>query len=258
MTTSASIDFTKFRYLNIGGGNFNQREDGWLNLDYPFEAMEKKRDFTNIDIAFNLMEGETLPISDNSLDVVYTEHAMEHLPEKTVRFIFSEAHRVLKNDGVFRVSVPDAAKCWNALVNEDFTLEEYPSCWRPKGAANSKSMCFLDAVCTPLRRIINEDEFKTIVGGSGFYNAMHKIYEALEVRLDMTAEIQSKRPGDHLSWWDHVTLSSCLSHAGFYGIIGPMGCRESRHEALRADYIDRTQHKWSIRVEGVKHERFSG
>ncbi len=48
-----------------------------------------------------------LPVGDKSADVVYTSHMVEHLYyEDLVRFL-NESYRVLKDDGVLRIALPD-------------------------------------------------------------------------------------------------------------------------------------------------------
>ena len=49
----------------------------------------------------------SLPFSDHSVDVVYTSHMMEHLPKEKLPELFREVLRVLKQDGFFRIALPD-------------------------------------------------------------------------------------------------------------------------------------------------------
>lgn len=47
------------------------------------------------------------PFSDNSVDLVYACHCLEHLPFAQIPRVLKEWHRVLKPGGILRVSVPD-------------------------------------------------------------------------------------------------------------------------------------------------------
>ncbi|MEE3329680.1 MAG: methyltransferase domain-containing protein [Myxococcota bacterium] len=70
---------------------------GWVNLDaYPCEG---------ISLEFDL-QGE-LPLADNSVRWIFTEHVLEHIDRKRIGGIFSEFHRVLALGGVARILVPD-------------------------------------------------------------------------------------------------------------------------------------------------------
>ena len=47
---------------------------------------------------------------------------MEHLTQDATNVVFAETKRVLKNNGVFRISVPDADLAYNALKNNDVSF----------------------------------------------------------------------------------------------------------------------------------------
>ncbi len=81
--------------LHVGCGS--RRFPGWINLD-----MNPKGDLT-----LDLREG--LPFSEGSVDLVYTEHAMEHFyREDDAPFLLQECLRTLRPGGVIRITVPDA------------------------------------------------------------------------------------------------------------------------------------------------------
>lgn len=48
-----------------------------------------------------------IPLPDGSTDVVYSSHMLEHLSKAQAQAFLREARRVLKPEGVLRVSVPD-------------------------------------------------------------------------------------------------------------------------------------------------------
>jgi hypothetical protein len=80
--------------LNIGGGpKWNHK--GWLNLDatapMPF-IFEKHNEF---------------PLKDNSQEIVYSSHALEHLPEAVVDYVLKESHRVLGDYKDLVIKIPD-------------------------------------------------------------------------------------------------------------------------------------------------------
>lgn len=70
-------------------------------------------DWTNVDfistgegvIAHDLEKG--IPFEDNSFDVVYHSHVLEHFPKKDGLAFILECYRVLKSGGIIRVAVPD-------------------------------------------------------------------------------------------------------------------------------------------------------
>lgn len=71
---------------------------GWVNLD-----MNRKGDLT-----LDLREG--LPFADASVELIYTEHSLEHFDRaEDAPFLLSECLRVLEPGGCIRITVPDAA-----------------------------------------------------------------------------------------------------------------------------------------------------
>lgn len=92
--TSSGLDA---RFANLGcGGTYVDSRD-WLNLDFHSN--------TPAVIATNL--SKPLPIPDNSLEVVYSSHFLEHVPLSEVPALLGEIYRVLKPGGVVRLVVPD-------------------------------------------------------------------------------------------------------------------------------------------------------
>lgn len=49
-------------------------------------------------------------IQDNSVDLIYNCHVLEHFKRKDVERVLREWFRVLKPDGILRIAVPDFAK----------------------------------------------------------------------------------------------------------------------------------------------------
>jgi len=81
--------------LNIAcGGRYHS---DWVNIDFHAESNHVTK--------VNILGG--LPFEDNSMDVVYSSHFLEHLNQKQADFVLKESYRILKKDGLIRVVVPD-------------------------------------------------------------------------------------------------------------------------------------------------------
>lgn len=89
-------------YLNLGCGN--RFFSDWSNIDFESASPDVQ--------AFNLLKG--IPYPDNSFDVVYHSHVLEHFPKSEGEFFIQECYRVLKKGGILRVAVPDLEQ----IVNE--------------------------------------------------------------------------------------------------------------------------------------------
>lgn len=62
--------------------------------------------FDQADINYDLRKG--IPLKDNSVDIIYSSHMLEHIKYKHLITFLLECRRVLKDDGQFSVCVPNA------------------------------------------------------------------------------------------------------------------------------------------------------
>jgi len=88
--------------LNIGAGI--TYIPGFINIDLSEKA----------DISLNLNH-DRLPFNDNCVDVVYSNHTLEHFDDYL--FAIGEIHRVLKHGGKLLLSVPYLTLTQYNLVN---------------------------------------------------------------------------------------------------------------------------------------------
>ena len=85
----------KERYLHIGCGD--------VILPKPWENLDG-REMDGVDHVSDIYN---LPFEDNTFDMVYSAHTLEHVPRNKVEATLKEWVRVLKVDGVLRLAVPD-------------------------------------------------------------------------------------------------------------------------------------------------------
>lgn len=62
-------------------------------------------DLVDSDICWDLRRGILLP--DNSVDIIYSSHLLEHIEYEDIIVLLTECRRVLKESGELSVSVPD-------------------------------------------------------------------------------------------------------------------------------------------------------
>ena len=81
--------------LDVGcGPNIDNKN---LNLDYSWRP--------GIDICCDIMAG--LPLRDEYVGGIFTEHCIEHIPFDAALFVFREFYRVMKPNAYVRIVVPD-------------------------------------------------------------------------------------------------------------------------------------------------------
>ncbi len=104
--------------LNLGSGN--RAIPGWINVDYSIGArLSKLPFFARFSNKTKLLKlswdphihihnlTKPFPWKDQSVDVVYASHTLEHFSKQDGRFFLRECHRILKEGGILRVVVPN-------------------------------------------------------------------------------------------------------------------------------------------------------
>lgn len=114
--------------VNIGCGA--TPTGGWTNLDnsltvrlarWPIlvRLLSKAKildgqscEFAKVAIQRNIRYANAslhIPLADNSVEVIYSSHMIEHLDRREARAFLLEARRVLQPGGIIRLAVPDLA-----------------------------------------------------------------------------------------------------------------------------------------------------
>lgn len=83
------------KYINLGCGSRFHKD--WINIDFISNSTDV--------IAHNLLNG--IPLPDNYSDVIYHSHVLEHFSKSEGINFLRECYRVLNQNGVLRVVVPD-------------------------------------------------------------------------------------------------------------------------------------------------------
>ncbi len=94
------------RRLHLGSGP--NIVSGWLNAD-KFNS--------HADIYLDVYQ--RLPFADSCFEAIYAEHLFEHVKIEKVQHLLSEALRILRPNGVFRISVPDLELFARKYVERD-------------------------------------------------------------------------------------------------------------------------------------------
>jgi|TARA_R110002073_G_scaffold119797_1_gene261376 predicted SAM-dependent methyltransferase len=100
------------RYLHIGCGD--------VILPKPFENLDG-RELEGVDHVVNGLD--KLPFKDNTFDLVYSAHTLEHFPRDKVEAVLREWVRVTKVDGIVRLAVPDFEQAIKVYHKSDKRIE---------------------------------------------------------------------------------------------------------------------------------------
>jgi ubiquinone/menaquinone biosynthesis C-methylase UbiE len=231
-------------YLNVGAGQF--RHPYWHNIDYLSDAYSDRiKSF--VDINLNLMMLPTWPLESNSVNVVYSSHTVEHLTDDAVTTVLSEAARCLKEGGTIRLTCPDAALSYRALVDEDKAFWDYDR--------GSRGFSLKELFVSSIASALNHPEYNHLLPGDDEFSRMVEDMTEEELCNHVVSlvplESQQKQASNHLNWFNYGKLSSMLSTAGF-SKVNRSGYGQSHHPVLRATKLfDRTHPYMSIYVEAT-------
>lgn len=102
----------KLLMLNLGCGT--RTHEAWVNIDYSLKATLKGlwfvRPFVSTPNPVNYINHDLrrgIPFPDETADVVYASHVLEHLERRYALPFVTEIHRILKPNGIIRLVVPD-------------------------------------------------------------------------------------------------------------------------------------------------------
>lgn len=98
-----NVDF--MRKINLGCG-YRLHSD-WINVDFIKTGSDV--------IVCNLLDG--IPFEDQSADVIYHSHVLEHFSRGGGEKFILECFRVLKPGGIIRIAVPDLEEIAKGYVN---------------------------------------------------------------------------------------------------------------------------------------------
>ena len=83
------------KYLNLGcGGRFH---DSWTNADLNPACADV--------IPLNALD--SMPFEDSAFSVIYASHVLEHIPKNQTAPLLGECRRILQENGIIRIVVPD-------------------------------------------------------------------------------------------------------------------------------------------------------
>jgi predicted SAM-dependent methyltransferase len=97
--------------LHLGCGTVHF--DGWVNVDIEGEP----------DLRLDLRFG--LPFADESVELIHSEHMVEHLRLADGFLLMTEARRVLRPGGILRIGVPDLDQIVRRYRSSDWRDQEW-------------------------------------------------------------------------------------------------------------------------------------
>ncbi len=93
-------------YLNLGCGD--NYIEGYINADFFCRFKFWKKDIRKLEWQLDLRY--PLQCNDEVFDGIFTEHTLEHLSPNDSKKLLGELYRILKQDAIVRITIPDIEK----------------------------------------------------------------------------------------------------------------------------------------------------
>lgn len=100
------MTFSQSKRLNLACGSTYIADKLWVNVDFYPHSLDV--------IQLNLLN--PLPFPDNSFDLVYSSHFIEHVPRHLVSGLMAEWLRVLRPGGILRLVLPDCQEMFSEYL----------------------------------------------------------------------------------------------------------------------------------------------
>jgi SAM-dependent methyltransferase len=227
------FDWPTTLQVNVGAGPWYAR--GWKNLDHVGEWYTHHRWL--IDYRHDLARPDRMPFADGSVQLFYSEHVFEHLPDELCRHAFAELFRSLAPGGGVRIVVPDADLLCERLKEGDEAFFRELMFGRPASLAEA----FLILVAHPRERV-DERQFAQDLVVLPRRQFLDKCKSGL--RYDYA------RAGEHINWFNFEKLRDMLLQAGFQDVTLSEPQR-SRFGVIRGRGFD-SRPSYSLHVDAIK------
>jgi predicted SAM-dependent methyltransferase len=251
------------RFYNIGAGSFYH--PCWTNIDNQSEWYDEIFGVNSEMLEHDLFLHEKLPVDDNSAELIYFSHILEHLNNESVQYILNESYRILKPGGIVRIVAPDIDLEYAAWSSGDRSFFYWENDLSNNENVEKKMLkiplkeasitqLFIEDFATHASELvldgaehrISDDEFKKVFNEKTYEEALDYCTGFCPV------ELQKKYPYRHMNWFNETKMMNMLGKAGF------TTCYRSRYRQSAAfvmrngRFFDNTLPVLSLYVEAVK------
>lgn len=248
------------RFYNLGA-EASFKHPAWTVINLPSEHYGENY----MDISWDLMSREPLPIEDEKARVIFSRYTLEHVDDDSVAHFLVEANRALISGGILRLIVPDIdilylaylAKVPDIFNRPKQDLEMFPNekfsqnpnrasfeqrfLWR---FASNASELHPDGASVR----ISDQDFRKAFTELSFEEAMNYCTSRCSL------EVQKKYRENHINWFNADKLLGMLKAAGFKNSYRS-GFGQSRCPVLRqVKLLESRQPEIGLFVEAVKQQ----
>jgi SAM-dependent methyltransferase len=218
------------RFYNIGAGAFSH--PCWTNIDGDSEFFGELYGKNEAVIKHDLFSRVPIPVADNSAEIIYTSHTIEHIDDASVIFLLKECYRMLKPGGIIRIVTPDLDKLYNAWLTSDtgffywkdqeqFSRDLHKFNLKTPLSEASLTQVFIEVFAAQASEIVDVGAEKRISDEEFIQMTKEMHYEDVLTYCTSLCniEIQKKFPYQHMSWFNENKLGKLLKNSGFNNIV---------------------------------------
>ncbi len=231
--------------INVGGGYFFRRH--WKVMEY--ETKWYRYSPGVIDYNHNLASEDHFPLKDDSVQIFYLSHTIEHIPQRYCQHLFNELYRCLKTGGVVRFTNPDFDLGYQAYKRKEIEFFN-----KYKGNDLDEKFLYFFASHHVVEKSESELEaIKKLLRTN--FASMSKEKFADHYTLQIPEESQERHTESHISWWNYEKMEYFLKTAGFKKIYLSKPQESKFPEMIgtgRNSGFDSTHPEFSMFVEAIK------
>jgi len=211
--------FRKYFTSNFDSGLFAIGECN----HYFFPARFVTIDFGGSDFTVRLDENLILPFADNSQEIAYASHVLEHLQQPVLDRVLREVRRVLKPGHGFRIEVPDSEVLMRAYADRD---EEILSYFREarsqlidrlglEGKYLEDQLTVVGEMASYIDRARNSGHLPVYVTAAEYEEHASDGIESINRLAQSKLSNEQKQSGGHNNALYFIKLKEALHRAGF-------------------------------------------
>lgn len=155
---------------------------GWINVDLHLDS-EPVVDAARLTL-INYDLRHRLPLNNNSCELIYASHFLEHLEYPDALRLLRECHRLLKPGGTFRISLPDFRGACAAYLKDDYSYFAPVNATGFLSEVEPDTLTLIDYVNLAVyqrgehKRVYDEEKVVRLLQKTGFTSVSVSSYES--------------------------------------------------------------------------------